>query len=152
MVAQLTELRLAVGVARSEGRADVGREEAKGAGKSGLGEEDLVSALVARDDGEVLVPPRVVGDLVSITVRAVDDGPALVGLDRDNVVGRDEEGSLGSLAAQQVQQGVGKSAGAVIESDGNNARLSAPFDDLSIRNVADFGTGDVLGRCVCSPR
>lgn len=152
VVAQLTEMRLAVGVARSIGRADVGREEAQGAGKGRLGEEDLVGALVTRDDGEVLMRPRVVSDLMSITVGAVDDLPALVSLDRDDVVGRDEEGSLGSLTAQKIQQAAGESAWAVIEGDGDNARLRAPLDDLAVGNTSNLGTGYVLGRCVCSPR
>lgn len=124
VVAELGDIVQAPRVARARrvGRAEVLGEPAEDVAEGHLVVDELLRADLVRRGGEVLVGPRVRGELVAGGVHPAEDGGIARGLVVDlalaEVVARDEEGGLDAVGVEDVEDVVGQGVGAVVEGQG----------------------------------
>lgn len=135
MVPELGHIVQTPGVARAGriGRAEVLGEPAEDVAEGHLVVDELLRADLVGRRGEVLVRPRVRGELVARGVHPAQDGRVARGLVVDlalaEVVARDEEGGLDVVGVEHVEDVVGQRVGAVVKGQGECA--------------GDFAGGDV---------
>jgi len=148
MVAQVIHYLLAEGRAAGVGRAHVGREEAEDVVDGDLVVHHLIDDLLLRQLGSILVRPAVAGDLVAFIVHSPDDvrpGSArVVDLTLADVGTGDEEGCLGVVLGEQVQEVVCVQVRPVVIRDGDVTRVLAAIDTrAAVGDRADARTRDV---------
>lgn len=124
VVAELGDIVQAPRVARARGvgRAEILGEPAKDVAEGHLVVDELLRADLVGGRGEILVRPRVRGELVAGGVHPAQDGRVAGGFVVDlalaEVVARDEEGGLDVVCVEHVEDVVGERVGAVVKGEG----------------------------------
>jgi hypothetical protein len=137
-------------------RPKVRWEEAENVNESNLVLDDLILALLGRDDAEILVAPGVAADLVTLGEHALDDGRIAGGgvlyLALSSVGSNNEEGRLDVILLQEVQKVRCVDVRPIIKCQGNLPGDGAVADTGSVGYGAEERARDrgriLAGRCL----
>jgi hypothetical protein len=151
-VSQILHILPAAGsfVARRIRRTHVGGELLDNVADGHLVMDHLVDALLLGDGGEVLVRPRMAGDLVTSGIHLGDDGRPLGGSIIDSALAvvdtSDEESRLHIVLFEEVENIVSVDVWAVIVGDGDGTWLSARVKTaVTVVDISKLGTGNGTG-------
>lgn len=148
-ISQGFEISLALSRARRVRWAHVSRVFADNVADSHLVLDHLIVTLLLSDCSEILVTPRVTGNLVTVVVHLLDNAaPVLINGTLADIVTGDEESGASAPGLKLCHDLLSIDVWTIVESEGNSALLQARSDThTSVLDITELWTSIVTGAC-----